>query len=514
MAQINYRANLSAKSWPFISTYFGRSVIVGSASRDQNFNRQVQSSEDPDKDVGIPQAYYMHNVMPSSQGFQSIGYTLMIGPIAASGNLCSKIFNLHYAEGSAYLTCLPDGKCYTLQYGTSPQWVKINTLTDISGRAISVVNISGISYVYFSGLGCYKYSPSTNTLDSVTLTGLDPTFVLGIVGAVGYMIAYTSAEVAWSSTIDPTDFVPSLVTGAGGGGVELARGPITYCVSNSLGFVVYTEFNAVVAIYSNNSRYPFTYRTIGAAGGLTSSDVVARDISDSAHYAYTTAGLQSIASNGAAIIYPEVTDFLSGKLFEDFDATTNTFSQQQVITLKKLLNIVANRYLVISYGVAELTHALVLDLAMKRWGKLKVTHTDVVEFLIYPAEQTEIPRQSLGFFSKTGAIVKVDFDSNDIDTLHDGVLIAGKYQYVRARLVTLEEVTIENVRDVTKFSLHDMVSLDGKLVSSVVPGALKSVAGQSLTYNFHAPGTNHSLLFKGSFFATSLELTFSSQGHR
>jgi len=35
-----------------------------------NFNRQVQSTEDTDKDRGIPQIFYGHNIVPTGQGFR------------------------------------------------------------------------------------------------------------------------------------------------------------------------------------------------------------------------------------------------------------------------------------------------------------------------------------------------------------------------------------------------------------------------------------------------------------
>lgn len=513
MSQLPYRANLSAKSWPLISTFFGRSIIVGSASHDQNFNRQTYSPEDPDKDIGIPQVYYLHNVMPTSYGLQSIGYVPLIPSIPGTTSV-SNIYTMHYTEGSAYLLALSDGRIYICRFGDAAQWALVQTLTNITDRTVSVVNISGISYVYFSNLGCYVYDPTSNTLVPQTLTGLDPTLVLGIVSAVGYMIAYTATGVAWSSTIDPTDFTPSLVTGAGGGGVELAKGPITICVSNSIGFTIYTGVNAVAAVYSGNARYPFNFREIASAGGVTSNRVIARDISDSAHYAYTTIGLQQVSVNSSLIIYPEVTDFISGKYFEDFNEVTNTFTYTDVVDMKKALNIIANRYLVLSYGVNELTHALVLDTSTKRWGKLKITHVDCFEYLLYPAELTEVARESLGFIDKTGTVVRVDFSSDDIDVPHNGVLILGKYQYVRSRLMTLEEVTFENVRSTQNFSLSNMVSIKGKGIDKISPGYLQYDDATALTYKFHDAGMNHSLLLKGGFFGVCLLLRFGVQGYR
>ena len=53
MAQVTYRANLSAASFPFIALNFGRSVIV--KAYDNNYLPSVSSKEDADKDTGVPQ---------------------------------------------------------------------------------------------------------------------------------------------------------------------------------------------------------------------------------------------------------------------------------------------------------------------------------------------------------------------------------------------------------------------------------------------------------------------------
>lgn len=516
MAQTRYRANLSAKSWPFISDYFGRSVIVGTASRDQNFNRQVYSSEDPDKDIGIPQIYYAHNVMPTSQGLQSIGYADLIPSPLAGATDFEKIYNLHYATGSAYLAIRPNGDAYTLIYGATPVWTAINNVGSIVDRIITVANISGESYVYISNVGCFKYNAGTNQLDAQVLTGLTAIDIIGIVGAVGYMIAWSATAVAWSSTIDPTDFTPSLITGAGGGGVEQAKGPLSVAIATSQGFIIYTPFNAVAAIYSGNARFPFNYRELASAGGVTSYDNLDSDTSDAIHFAFTTVGLQSVGANSSQVVFPDLTDFISGKVFEDFDESTNTFSYTDVVTMKKHIAIIGGRYLVISYGVTELTHAIVYDTAFKRFGKLKITHTEAFEWLLYPSQVTEIARQSLGFFKKDGSIVRVDFPSSDRDSAHNGVMILGKYQFVRARALTLEEVTVENVNVSSSFTLSSMVSYKGKVIDEIVSGNLDATTAgtKARTYRFHYTGLNHSLLFKGSFFATSIIITFTNAGDR
>jgi hypothetical protein len=85
------------------------------------------------------------------------------------------------------------------------------------------------------------------SLVAVTLTGLVAADILGVVGVSGYLIAWTKSVIAWSSLLSPTDFTPSLATGAGGGSVQGARGDIVVCLAHTVGFVVYTNQNAVAA---------------------------------------------------------------------------------------------------------------------------------------------------------------------------------------------------------------------------------------------------------------------------
>jgi hypothetical protein len=89
MAQIRYRANLSAKDFVYSSQQWGRSVVL--KQYDQNFSRQIVSPTDPDKDIGIPQIFYCHNVFPQAQGFQSVGIPNIIPTIVASPNIAFQI---------------------------------------------------------------------------------------------------------------------------------------------------------------------------------------------------------------------------------------------------------------------------------------------------------------------------------------------------------------------------------------------------------------------------------------
>jgi hypothetical protein len=70
------------------------------------------------------------------------------------------------------------------------------------------------------------------------------------------LLAWNETTLYWSSTTDPTDFTPSLATGAGSGGVQNIKGAITIAAPISTGLIVYSNQNAVAAVYSGNARFP------------------------------------------------------------------------------------------------------------------------------------------------------------------------------------------------------------------------------------------------------------------
>lgn len=515
MGQIVYRANLNAQSFPFVSEYGGNSIIMKQYDQNTIQTAAIQQSNDLDKDLGIPQIYYGHNIMPVAQGIQAIHYDQLVTTYQFNSTMFNEIFLLRDAsENKAYFVHGNDGQNYILTQVTS-FWVKINSV-GATGVNTTTAYVSGETYIYFAGSGCYKYVFASNTLVPVTLNGLNLLTILGITSANGYLIAWSSNAIAWSSTIDPTDFVPSLITGAGGGSVEAARGLITYCLPQLLGFIVYTTDNAVAVIYSGNARFPFTFREIVASGGLNDQSLVAFDGNTSNHYAYTTAGLELISMQGATIVFPELTDFISGSYFEDFDETTNIFTTTSLssIMLKKVTSI-SDRYLILSYGITELTHAIVYDSALKRFGKLKITHRDCFEYKLLTPIQTETPKSSIAFLQKDGTVKLLNFSNSLKDSTPVSVLILGKYKFIRTRTIQLDEILLENIKAGDFFSLQVFTSYDGKsvgLISSPTPLDVENKLVRK--YGCRVTGENHSLVLKGGFYLVSLELTFNIHGRR
>lgn len=527
MSTITYRGNLSAKAFPFLTDFQGQTVIIPGS--DNTFNRSLVSSEDIDRDVGVPQIYYCHNVLPAAYGFNSVGYAQQIPAAVPASVLFTEVKIL---KSNAISTTVAGP-----QYYFAPQlsgthnvillggigWLTISTVVPYTtSTVITYATCQGISYIYFSNIGCYKYNSATNTLVAVTLTGLTAANISGIVAYQGYIIAYDTKTVYWSSAIDidpilnSVDFVPSLVTGAGSFTLEGAASEISFILPATFGVMAYTKANAVSGVYTNNPRYPFSFKEVVASGGCIDQNYVSYDASSGAQYVYTTSGFQVLSATTAQTTFPELTDFLGGKDFEDFDETTKTFTRTALTApMVKRVTSVSNRYLIISYGMTELTHAIVYDMVQKRYGKLKFTHVSCFEYTYLDPSLSDAPRNSIAFLRKDGSMTTVDPSLTLASS--NGTIILGKFQYERGHLTTLEELTIQTVHPLQSISAYDMYSLTGGTTESVsyVPGYETSVSGDSQrTYMFHSVGRNHSILLIGGFFLSSFVLQLHSTGRR
>lgn len=509
MSQSTYRGNLTAAEFPLLSELQGRNVIVGGI--DQNYSRQASSTKNKDRDIGIPQVYYMHNVIPTDAGICSIAYTDIVTSPADTDSTFSKIYRLRdAAENVAYLGITKSGRNYILR-DTAIGWVRSTDIAPAANRFVTTAHVNGQTYICYGGVGTYKYNFATNALDAVALTGLAANTIMGICASSGYMVAWTINSVLWCSTISPTDFVPSLVTGAGGESLQEAKAEITCCLPQNGGFVVYTKLNAVSMTYTNNLQFPFSAKEIIGAGGLSNPSLAAFNGNSTNHCVYTTAGLQEISMNSASILSPQATDFLAGSEFEDFDEISFVLSSVPLTSaMQKKVTVVANRYIIISYGRLSLTHALYYDIALARWGKLKIEHTDVFEYAYPSAEVVDQPRKSIGFLQANGMIkaAALAYDT----TGSYGVIICGKYQMDRNRYLSMQEIHLESVKAGNTMKLSLLTTLDGKNTIKITTPTLATDIGTYRKYVCRSTGLNHSIVMAGAFHANSLELKFSDGG--
>ncbi len=98
MAQIPYRANLSATVFPMTIAKAGRTVIDGRL--DQHYDRRIDP-EGSTRDVGIPQLLYCENVAPTPNGFQSVGFLPRGTVLVPPGHIIDGIFHFRVPIANA-----------------------------------------------------------------------------------------------------------------------------------------------------------------------------------------------------------------------------------------------------------------------------------------------------------------------------------------------------------------------------------------------------------------------------
>lgn len=492
---------MGATEFPFVSSLFGRTVIIGQA--DQNATREIS------KDSGLPQAYYLHNVLPTPLGFGAVGYETQSGSTSSLTGI-TDVHVVYGTDGARAYICRSDQGIGVYQLPGRVFTLLLPLAAPYNSSPVTTAIVNGKCYFYVSGYGCYTYEPTTNALTTVTLLGLVASEILGVCAANGYLIAYSATYVVWSSTINPEDFVPSLLTGAGGGSVQNIKGDIVTVLPTNTGLAIFSTTNAVATIYQGNQRYPYEYVEITGSGGVAGSEYVTYDTNTGNLFAYTTFGLQRITSRVAELVFPDATDFLAGQIFEDFNETALTFTQTDLTSaLQKKLSLISARYLVISYGVTSLTHAIVYDLAQRRWGKLKITHSDCFEYVLLDQTISDIPKKSIAFTTSAGVVSTVNTDQKSAS--RNGVLLLGKFQYIRSRLMTLQNVSVENIEASWTCTCHDFYTRDGANFQTPVAFAGTQV-GKSKSFAGLQVGYNHSVLLKGAFSANTLILVFSLHG--
>lgn len=540
MSSAEIRCNLGSASFPLVSELWGRSIMVPTG--DENYDSSIVSTVERGKDKGIPQIYYTHNCMPSVEGFQSIGYQEYVVSLAGANDF-DQMFPIQNNDLHNFLFVPAAGKNYVFDRSVghwsscSPYPVGLVPANCLVSHAF----VQSQSYVFYDGIGCLKYNSTTHTMDAVALTGLTIANIHGICEASGYMIAWTDTAIARSSASNPLDFIPSLATGAGGGNLEQAHGKILFCSSFPGGFLVYCEENIIAAKYTGNANYPFAFTEINSSAGITNAEDVSYQDNNAVQYALTTSGLQKVDFNNAASVYPEVSDFLGKLIFEDYDELTGEFTQEYLASpLYHKINGVCSRYLVISYGKTQgmFTHAVVLDYVLGRFGKLKIDHTDIFEWnnpdvfgdityddltaasityddlqyttynqLLAGVTATQpILMKKLAILQSDGTVKIVNFDLSESEA--DGVLLLGKYQYIRSRFLVHQKTTVETVVLGNNFSMQLIPTLDGKTFMPPVDPVLLYNQPKSRVYAKRLEGMNISLMLKGAFNLTSVLLNF------
>lgn len=529
MTTFTYRANLHSQSFPFVAAHAGRSIIV--PNKDSTYAPPIAAHpEDGARDFGSPQVLYCHNALPVAEGYASAGFSYVGGCPGTSPVYAVILIRDPASNVSGYLFMLQDGHSWFYNGAT---WI-VGTYVEapFTTELITSATVMERTFIYIEGRDAHEFNYTTQTLQPV-LFNFDPINpppgpMIGITTGLGRLVAWDKNTVYWcADTYDnvpfnPIDFVPSDVTGAGFSSVAQAQGTIKYCKAHLLGFMVYCQNNIVTAIATNNSLFPYNFRELVGSGGAIHYEDIAQDAKTTDHVAYTTSGLQFVSYQQTNTKFPELTDFISGRYFEDYDETTHTWTRRSVQYFKHAVNVVSDRYLMISYGDAAtpiagnpFSHVLVWDMVMQRWGKLKFHHLTIFEDTAFGSGIIDMqPKSGVMFVKSDGTIHKLEFDPHETGVNHSGVIIFGHYQIERGHLTSLVEGWLDNVPVAGKtWSMRVYPNYDGKNAGATLFPLTQS-SGETSKFYCRASGQNLDIGVFGNFRLSSLVLRFKQDGVR
>jgi len=475
-------------------------------------------------DFDMAQILYGENVMPVSEGLNSVGYSQLIAPTVNSD--FDQIFALRDDAENTVLYSPAAGKNYIYDETTSA-WTT-TTFFDIHGVLIDPASpdteaTAQVTYAYVDGktFVCYSRLLATGGTDASILVwnpvtkALEPAGTLlanvpftagtidGISSSNGYLIMYSDITVAWAAfngtAFDYAIYANGEFTGSGYQIPEDVQGTIKACISLPGGFVIFTAKNAIAATYHSQSiAAPWVFREIAGAGGIESYEQATVEGSLGALIAYTTTGLQKVSLNSSEEAYPDVSDFIAGRYIERYSFGTQTLTQAST-TLDMFVKItnIANRYLVVSYGTFPkvFSFALVYDMTLQRWGKLRIVHRDCFYYnygaitadLTYsmlgdiPYDDPELgtydstteqsnaivaAQHGLAFMKANGSVHLADWSSLIRDTEDEAVAILGRIQLTRTSHAQFNRAEIEGLASGRVFL---QPSYNGRTLEAAIP---------------------------------------------
>lgn len=527
MAFDTFTAILNAARFPFVKDFFQRSIIIPGTDNPVRTPKSFYGNEES-VNFELAQNFYCQNVMPTAEGVMSVGFSQVIAALVGATDF-DQVITLRDDEENNFLFSPAGGKNYVYTENRG-SWLSVDPFAAPAGALVTRAYVNGRTFICYEAARIIEYVTATGVFNTISFTGLPFSTVHGISASNNYTLAWEDITIAWSSLIDPTDFTSSITTGAGSAIPQDVKGPIRAIVPISGGFVIYTTKNAVAALYTNNARAPFVFKEISNAGGVNSPEQISLDASLGYHYAYTTTGMQKVTVNGAEFVDSALTDFLAGRIYESFDLSTLEWTVEKLTTqLRVKVSFIAGRFLVLSYGKESApllyTHALVLDVGLNRWGKLRIDHLDCFPYP-YPnliGEITETPpKQSVGFMTSDGTINLLVMDYREQQD--QGVILLGKYQLVRQKMMTFQYVELGTVSDAYSPSVYLLTSTDGQKLEA--PQALSILNDNGTNKRYGAPtysgsgaaprrtGKNFSLLAVGTFELSTAAFTVTRHGNR
>ena len=534
MATLTYRLNTSQTSFPFISTMFGRSILQRNRE-DSNLPLGRPMSElNDDRDIGLPSIIYMHNMMPTSQGFMGVEYKIAqesIGPVLAYIEVTGTL-------GDKDIIFIQSGKIRVFSSGAMQPYQLIDL--DLYSTVATVKGKTAIFSTKHKKL--YYYNQFSKLLEEVTPKGLVLHDIIGVTSLGPHLILYSTVTLYRSSVYDLLDFTPSLSNVSGSDLILDQTTHIIRIVENALGLFIYTKSECIAATLTGDTAFPIQYRVLENFEGVRNFYDIEGSIFP--NIVTTPSGIFSVGKD----VNPTLMDayeFLSNNILEEYvgdtgeqvlNAAQDWFGPDTTLVntssgfvgllqfrtkfpIKYSVKVIDYRYLCVSYGLGDSNSynwIIFQDLYMKRWGKLRIPHTHLIQFTPSSLD-TGI---GIGIITTNGTIVYPTNDCGDFDvggccadTDNSPVAIYARLESVRGSYVTLESVTADFVVEPV-IELQLLNSINGHTWDSYnYPKLVASYRGHR-KWASRITGLGLGFILKGRFNLSTIQVTINSGGVR
>jgi hypothetical protein len=543
---------------PLASRYAGRTIIQPGI--DQAYlNRMTTQGQSQDK--GNPEPYYIHDILPTQQGIKSVAYQLAAQTQGVSVDTFDRILPVRdSSDNIGFIGITTDARTFILS-SYAPSWAEITPVGQPATVEVTIADATGQSFICYPGFDIFIVDIIHSTLiasgiswgamNDANSNAVTNASILGIASCYNILLAHDGYTIYSSSVLSPTDFNPSLSTGAQSLIPSAMNGKIIVIMPVGIGFAVFTSANIVAAQYAGQTQNPWIFKPLPNSAGIKSVTAVSSTGADGTVYAWTTSGLLQVSVIDAKTTLPALTDLLSSRIFEDFDDATGLPFDQMIYTDMHVRIAYANsRYIVISYGPTQpMAYAYIYDIALGQFGKLRQSHVCVCEFLVDPdgtllsfndlstlsyadlgiknysnlaimSNSAASPKRTLAMLTQSGSIFIPVIDEFNYSA--NACIIMGYYRLIRNRLIVLQTVLVENINsDNFNYTVDAITSLNGKDVASIVPlvdytesmGNLYQAGNSSIAWMLgYAYGVDLSLRIRGAFNLVSLEMRFTLDG--
>lgn len=560
MAVNRFRISLNNAEFPLVSTLAQRAVFFPALDNAPRVPRYAHGT-DISADYNMARVIFGENVMPIAEGFSSVGYEQWIPPADPKAVQFDKIFALRDEDENVVLYSPARGENF-LHNKDDNVW-ESNPLPDIVGGPLDA-NASGypytsapVTYAYVDGktFVCYARQVSMENEDVSILfwnsetKSLEPAGALianlpfavgqidGISSSNGYLLVWSDIAVAWApfdgAAFNFSNFENGNFTTSGSQIPEDVQGKIRAIGRLAGGFIMFTNKNAVAAQYNaNNQVSPWIFSQVQNCGGIETFEQMTVESSLGTIMAYTTTGFQSISLNKAENIHPQVSDFIAGKRIEFYDfATAQIARYTSTLDFFTKVTAIGSRYLVISYGTFPgfYNFALVYDITLQRWGKLRIQHVDCFYYSYDPRTRpltygmAQVPydfpplgsyldtaflsnplvsvQNAIAFLDYNGEVKIADWSEYARPEIDQAMLMIGRVQLKRETGVQINRVEVEGLR------AGDIVidpSLDGAELQPPVSPMLVEDSPRRKLFGTMLECLNFNITLRGTFSATTL----------